>query len=376
MPVTLREVSSKKDLKLFVRFPHTIYKDNQYWVPVLDFDDEALFDPKKNPAFENCRAKLWLAYEGQAIVGRVAGIISDVANKKWNNRQARFGWLDFIDDESVAKALMHQVESWASENDMTAVQGPMGFTDFDPEGLLTEGFDQPGTLSTIYNYEYYPRYLEKLGYKKDVEWLEYEVTIPSTTPERVRQFADIAAARYGLKVLQPKNPSQLRPYAKNVFELINVSYSNLYGVVPLSEKQIELYTSQYFSFIKTDFVSIIMKDDKLVAFAIAMPSLSNALRKAKGRLFPFGLYYIYRALQKNDVADLFLIAVSPDFRNKAVTSMLMHDLCVKFNRNGIKRAITHPMLDDNDSVLNIWKNFDKEIVRKRRCYSKQIGNQQ
>ncbi len=374
MDITLQEVTGSGQLKNFIRLPHRLYKDNPYWVPGLDFDEAALFDPKKNPSFESCRAKLWLAWKGKEIVGRVAAIINDTANEKWKNRQARFGWIDFIDDENVARALMEQVERWAIENEMSAVHGPMGFTDFDPEGLLTDGFDVAGTMSTIYNYDYYPRHLESLGYRKDAEWVEYEVPIPKTTPERVKKFAAISAQRYGLHMLNVKSAGQLKPYAKKVFDLINQSYAHLYGVVPLSDKQVANYTSQYFTFIKTDFVSVVMKGDDMIAFAVAMPSLSNALRKAGGKLLPFGMIYLYRALQKNDTADLFLIAVRPDFQNKGVTSMLMHDLCEKMNRNGIRKAITHPMLEDNDSVLNIWKNWDKEIIRRRRCYVKHLTN--
>jgi hypothetical protein len=373
MDVNISEVSSKKDLRKFVRFPHAIYADNLYWVPGLLLDDEALFDPKKNPAYETCRAKLWLAYKGDQVVGRVAGIINDTYISKWGNRYARFGWLDFVDDEYVARALMQQVETWAIENNMTAVHGPMGFTDFDSEGLLIDGFEYPGTMSTIYNFPYYATYLERAGYQKDVDWIEYEIKIPGRTPDRIRQFSDLAAQRYGLRVLQVKNARQLRPYSKSVFGLINASYANLYGVVPLSEKQIETYTAQYFQFIRHDFVSFILQGETLVAFAIGMPSLSNALRKARGRLLPFGIFHLYKALKKNDIADLFLIAVRPDMQNKAVTSMLLHDMCEKMIRNKITKAITHPMLEENGNVLNIWKNFEKKVVRKRRCYIRPVG---
>lgn len=380
MTITTREVSSKKDLRQFVRFPFTLYANNRYWVPGLISDDEALFDPEKNPAYETAgpgsgsRTKLWLAFMDGKVVGRVAGIINDTHIRKSGNRYARFGWIDFIDDINVARALVQQVETWSSEQGMTGIQGPMGFTDFDAEGLLTDGFEEPGTMSTIYNYAYYPKYLEQLGYRKDVDWIEYEVTIPTSSPDRIRRFSEIAAKKYGLHVLQTKKAKDLLPYATAMFDLINASYSHLYGVVPLSPKQVDTYIKQYFDFIRHDFVSFILKGNELVAFAIAMPSLSDALRKAQGRLFPFGIFYLYRALQKNDKADLFLIAVRPDLQNKAVSSMLMHDLGEKLIRNKIVKAITHPMLEDNSNVLNIWKNFEKKIVRKRRCYFKELGS--
>lgn len=372
MPVTIREVSSSKDLKQFVRFPHTLYNNNPYWVPGLLTDDEALFDPKRNPAYESCRSKLWLALKDGHIVGRVGGVINDTYIHKTKNRYARFGWIDFVDDVLVAGALLEQVEAWAREQGMTGIQGPMGFTDFDSEGLLIDGFDEPGTMSTIYNYAYYPTCLEKLGYHKDVDWIEYEVAIPSAVPDRVRRFSELAAEKYGLQVLKARKSSELLPYAASLFNLINISYAHLYGVVPLSPKQVETYTRQYFPFITPDFVSFILQGDDLVAFAIAMPSLSTALRKAKGRLFPFGIFYLYRAFKKNDVADLFLIAVRPDLQNKAVSAMLLYDMCEKLIRNKIVKAITHPMLEENGNVLNIWKNFEKKAVRKRRCYFKQL----
>lgn len=373
MDLTIREVSSKKDLQRFVRFPFTLYKKNPYWVPGLISDDEALFDPKKNPAYESCRTKLFLAYRGELIVGRIAGIINDVFITKSGQRYARFGWVDFIEDMDVARVLLSAVELWALSNGMTSLHGPMGFTDFDSEGLLTEGFEEPGTMSTIYNYAYYPQYLEGLGYHKDAEWLEYEVNIPAAVPARVKEFADLAAQRYGLRVLKVKKAKELLPYAHSVFDLINVAYAHLYGVVPLSERQIKVYLDQYFTFIRHDFVSFILKDNQLVAFAIGMPSLSDALRKANGRLLPFGFIHLFRALQNNNIADLFLIAVRPDLQNKAVTSMLLSDMCEKMIRNKVKKAITHPMLEDNGGVLNIWKNFEKKVVRRRRCYIRDIG---
>lgn len=372
MDIKVREVIGKKDLELFIRFPFSLYNGNPYWVPGLLSDDRALFNPKKNPGFNTCKVKLWLAFRDNIPVGRIAGIINETYIEKWGNRYARFGWLDFIDDEQVAHALLHEVETWAASHGMVAVHGPMGFTDFDSEGLLIDGFDKPGTLSTIYNYDYYPKYLERYGYNKDVDWVEYEITIPDKVPERVLKFSKIAAQRYGLRVLEVKKASELRPYASSVFGLINKAYSKLYGVVPLSDKQVETYTNQYFSFIRHDFVSFILQGNELVAFAIAMPSLSDALRKANGSLLPLGFYHVYRALQKNTIADLFLVAVRPDLQGKAVSSLLTADLCEKLSRNNISKAIAHPILEENVRMNNFWKGFEKTIIRKRRCYLRRI----
>jgi hypothetical protein len=370
MTIRIQEVSTKSDLKKFVLFPHKLYSGNQYWVPEIIQDEIANLSADKNPAFDYCEAAYWLAYRGHEIVGRVAGIINRAYNSKCGKQYARFGWIDFIDDESVSKALLNTVEEWARKKNMTALHGPLGFTDFDPEGMVIEGFEEIGTMTTIYNSAHYPLHLEKLLYSKDADWLEYRLMVPNPVSDRIEKMAQHVAEKNNLQILKTKRRSALRPYARGVFELVNETYKDLYGVVRLSERQIQVYIKQYFSFIDPEYVTIVLHDNKVAAFAIAMPSLSKALQKAKGKLFPFGFIHILKAFRNNDTADLYLIAVRTDLQRKGVTAMIIHDLGKKFIKNNIKHAITHPMLEENDSVVSLWKHYDKKLIRKRRCFSK------
>lgn len=343
-------------------------------MPALVADEEATFDPKRNPAYESSEAKLWIAYRDGVAVGRIAGIINHDFVAKWGKRYGRFGWVDLIDDPEVAAALFETVERWAVDKGMVGIQGPLGFTDFDPEGLLVDGFEEVGTMSTIYNHDYYPRYIEALGYQKDVDWLEYEIQVPFPTPERVKKMAEIVLQRHQLEILKAKSASELRPYAPGVFDLLNAAYSHLYGVVTLSPKLVQTYTDQYFPFISPKHISIILKDKKVVAFAIAIPSLSKALQKSNGKLLPFGFVHLFRALKWNDLADLFLVAVDPSLQSKGVTALLVDDLCNKFRESGIKLAITHPILEHNTSMTNFWKHYEKRVTKRRRCYFKKLNN--
>ena len=295
-------------------------------------------------------------------------------SEKWKNAWLRFGWIDFEEDEEIAKALITEVENWAKEKGMTAVHGPMGFTDLDHEGMLVQGFDQLGTLATIYNYPYYPAFLEKLGYTKDADWVEFKITLPKTVPENLAKIASIVERRCGLHIVQARKAKDILPYAKDIFELINSAYSDLYGVVPLTEKQIQYYTKQYFSFIRTDFVPLVVnKEGKLVAFGITMPSLSLALQKARGSLFPFGFYYILKALKKNNLADLYLVAVDRAYQGKGVNAILMHELAKTYLKNGILHAESNPELELNTKVQSFWEYFESVQHKRRRCYIKQLS---
>jgi GNAT superfamily N-acetyltransferase len=371
--IVIREVTTSKELKKFVLFPHALYSKNPYWVPSLISDEILTLSKTKNPAFEYCDARYWLAYKEGKVAGRIAGIVNNAFIEKWGKRYARFGWFDFIDDKSVSRALFETVELWALEKNMAAIHGPFGFTDFDPEGLLIDGFDRPGTMTTIYNYPYYAHHLEALNYVKDVDWVEYEIDIPQTIPERVTRIVNEISRRYDLQLLKVKTSRKLLPYARGVFDLINKSYEHLYGVVTLSEKQIDAYIKQFFSFIHPDYVSIVLEKNEVVAFAISMPSLSTALQKSKGRMLPFGFLHLYKALHWNDRVDLYLIAVRPDLQNKGVTSMLIKDLNEKFIKHRIVKAIAHPILEQNGKMISFWKGFKKAIIKRRRCYIKALA---
>jgi GNAT superfamily N-acetyltransferase len=373
MSVEIKEVTSKSDLHAFVKFPHTLYKKNPYWIPPLVKDELITLNKQKNPAFENCDAKLWLAYKDGKLVGRIAGIINKDFLRKWKNAYARFGWVDFIDDPEVSAALFTTVEDWAATYHMKAVHGPLGFTDFDPEGLLLEGFDKTSVMTTIYNFPYYTDHLEKNNYVADVKWVEFEVEIPRTPPERIQRMANVCRDRYDLHALQAKQPGDLLPYARDVFHLVNQTYSHLYGVVDLRERQIDFYLDQFFTFIDPDFTSIILnKSNEVVAFAIAMPSLSKALKKSNGKIFPLGWFYLYQAFRNNTVADLYLIAVHPALRKKGITGLIIEDLIHKFRRRKISKAYTHPILEHNGAMVNFWKQFQRTEFRKRGCFIKRL----
>jgi len=325
--IEIREVESLRELKRFVEFPNQLYKNSKYFVPALSFDELNTLRKDKNPAFEYCEAKYWLAYKQGQIVGRIAGIISHAAIKKWGTTYARFGWIDFIDDHQVVKTLFETVENWAISKGMNGVHGPLGFTDMDKEGMLTEGFEEMNQLGTIYNYAYYPTHLEQLGYKKDAEWLQFELTTPAKVPEKFENISNLVIQKYGLKILKTRKASDFLPYVDQMFEVLNQAYEKLYGTVTLTPTQIKAYTKQYFGFIRHDYVCFVLDGtDKLIAFAITMPSFSRALQKAKGHLFPFGFIHLLRAMWFNEHADLYLIGVIPEYQNKGVNAVVFNEI--------------------------------------------------
>jgi hypothetical protein len=374
MDVQIREVTGSKQLKAFIRFPATLYRGNPYFVPSLFFDESNTLRRDKNPAFDHCEAKYWLAMRGGRIVGRIAGIINRLHIEKWKQPYVRFGWIDFIDDPEVSGALLGAVESWAKEKGMTAVHGPLGFTDLDREGMLIEGFDELGTLATIYNHPYYPVHLEKLGYVKDTDWMEYEMAVPSEPNATIARIADIALRRNKLTLLNVRRKKQLLAYAGDLFHLLDDEYKKLYGVVPLTQKQVNSYIKQYFGFVTPDFVPIVLDaDGRMIAFGVTMPSLSRALQKSKGRLFPFGFIHLMRALKKNDRADLYLVAVKSEYQGKGVNAILIHKMNQVYNRLGITKAESNPELETNRLVQDQWKFFEKRQHKRRRCFIKRLG---
>jgi GNAT superfamily N-acetyltransferase len=373
MSIEIKEVTNKKLFNAFLDLPYRLYKDHKYHVPPLRFDEAATLNKDKNPAFDYCESKYWLAYKDGKVVGRIAGILNKEYVEKWKNKYVRFGWIDFENDIEIAKALIGKVEDWAKEMGMTAVHGPLGFTDLDHEGMLVDGFDQLGTLASLYNHSYYPEIIQKLGYVKDADWVEYRINLPATIPEKLEKLASIVERRLGLKVIKAKKPKEILPYAKPIFDLINSEYSGLYGVTSLTDKQIAYYTKQYFGFMRTDFVSLIVDSEgKLAAFGITMPSLSLALQKAKGKLLPFGVFHILKAMKKNDTVDFLMIAIRKDLQGKGVNAILMHEMAKSYIKNGIKFAETNHELEDNTKVQSIWKDFDAKLHKRRRCFIKHL----
>lgn len=372
--VEVREVKTLKELKKFVKFPFTLYSGTPNWIPPLIFDELNTLRQDRNPAFEYCESKYWLAYKDGKIAGRIAGIINHRHVEKSGTKNARFGWIDFIDDPEVSGALLNAVEEWAKSKGLNGVHGPLGFCDLDREGMLIEGFDEMSMLITNYNYPYYPEHMEKLGYAKDVDWLEYEIKVPEQIPEKLEKLNEIVLKRSKLTVVRFNKPKEILAYADSVFALLNDAYKDLYGVVPLTDKQIQSYIKQYFGYVNPDYIRVILDGDgKTAAFGIAIPSLSMAMKKSKGRLFPFGFFHVLRAMKKNDRLDLYLVAVRPDLQGKGVNALLLADINQTAIQNGIKYAETGPELEENKNVQGLWKFFETRQHKRRRCFIKKLG---
>lgn len=374
MSVVIKEVKTKRELKKFIWFGINMYKNCPYAAPPLMMDDFLNLSRDKNPALEFCDAVYYLAYKDGKIAGRIAGIINPVANTTWDHKNARFGWVDFIDDPEVTDALFDAVEKWAKSKNMTHLQGPLGFTDMDHEGALIEGYDQIGTLATIYNYPYYINHYERLGFEKEADWLEYKITVPQVFPERYIRMAEIVKQKYKLSVPKFKSKKDLvERYAFKIFDLLNLSYSHLFGFTKLNEKQIHFYIKLYFSFFRLDTVIIVVnEEDDVVAFGIAMPSLTKALQKARGRLFPIGWWHMLQALNKNDIIDLYLMSVHPDLQNKGVNAIAFAEMMPNAARNGYRFAESNPELETNTKMSSQWELFEYVNHKKRRAYVKSI----
>ena len=376
MSIQIRKVASTKELKSFVRFANRLYKGNKYYVPSMPMDDMNTLDPKKNGAFEFSEAELFLAYKGDEIVGRVAAIINHKANEAWKVKQVRFGWIDFIDDLEVSKALLEAVVEFGKSKGMNQVVGPLGFTDFDPEGMLVEGFDRLSTMALIYNHPYYPEHMKKHGYTKETGWVEYRITLPQEMPENHVKFSEIIKERYGLKVRKlSRRQIRKEDYGRKLFKLINETYCVLYGYSLLSEKQIDQYVDLYLSLVDTDMLTFVEdKDGELVGAGISIPSLSEALQKCNGEIFPFGWWHLLKAmfLKKPDTLDLLLIGVRPDYQNKGVISLIFCDLFQNYRRMGFKYAETNANLETNAKVQAMWTPFEKELHKRRWVFGKEI----
>lgn len=373
MTLIVQEVKTKKELKSFIKFQNKLYRGNANYVPpILDFEWSTLHW-EKNPAFDFCEARYWLALQDGEIVGRIAGIVhgAEIQAKPL----IRFGWFDFIDDQEVSKILLDEVINWAKSKNLTGIHGPLGFTDLDFEGSLIEGFEHLSTQATIYNYPYYRQHFEAFGFKKAVDWLEIRMDIPDVMPPRLERAANLVANRFKLEIKQFKNAKEILPYANAVFELLNEAYSDLYGYYPLTEKQIKYYVDQYFGFIRKEYVSLVVNEqDEVIAFAITLPSLSKAFRKAKGSLYPFGFIHVLKAFYGNEDLDLFLIGVKPGYQRMGAAPLIFHTLLTTAMKNKVKTCASGPMLENNKNVLNLWNDFEDYLTGqvRRRCYIKNI----
>lgn len=378
--IQIKRVETKKDLKRFIEFHYDLYKGNPYDVPNLYSDEVNTLSKDKNAAFDFCEAEYFLALKEGKIVGRVAAIINHKANEKWKKKDVRFGWIDFIDDIEVSRALFEAVEEYGRKKGMNDIVGPLGFTDMDPEGMLTWGFDKLGTMATIYNYEYYPQHMEKLGgWEKDNDYVEYYLVVPEKSPEKYTKIAEMVEKRYNLHVrkLTKKDIFQ-GGYGKKLFDLINLTYSDLYGFSELTDRQIDQYVKMYFPFADLDLVTVIEdgnKDNQLAGLGITIPSLSHALQKCRrGRLFPFGWWHLLRAIKfhKTDGVDLLLMGFLPEYRSKGANALLFADLIPRYVNYGFKWGETQVEMESNEGVQSQWGPLDPINHKKRRCYRRSL----
>lgn len=376
MSILIKSVATRRELKTFVRFANNLYKGNKYYVPSMPFDDLNTLDKEKNGAFDFCEAEYYLAYKNSVVVGRVAAIVNHKANESWNVKQVRFGWFDFIDDMEVSAALLDAVIAFGRERGMTQIVGPLGFTDFDPEGMLVEGFDRISTMALIYNHPYYPEHMKKLGYYKETGWLEYRITIPTEVPERHRRLAELVLERNNL-TFRKLTRRQIRKenYGVKLFNLINDTYCKLYGYSLLSDRQIEQYVDLYLSLVDPKMLNFVEDENgDLIAAAITIPSLAEALQKCNGEIFPFGWWYLLKNMfiKKPDTLDLLLIGVRPDYQNKGVPTLMICDLIETFNKMGFKYAESNANLESNTAIQALWGPFEKEQHKKRWVFGKDI----
>lgn len=374
MNVTIKEVTTRKELKAFVHFPNALYKGNPCYVPQIESMDCDTLTPEKNHAFEVCEGRYWLAYDEKgAVVGRIAGIINSKYNEKTGEKTCRFGWIDFVDDREVSKALMQTVECYAKEKGMDTMSGPMGFLEFDAAGVLVDGFDQLPTAYGKYNAPYYESHLVDLGYLKDADYVEYLIDVPEVIPERYARMAQLVSVKNDLHQAPLRSRSDIYSYLDDVFRCLNSAYSDLHGFSELSPGQCEDLKKQFVTNINVDYVSIVLDaTEHVVGFGVGLPSLAKAMQKAKGSLFPFGWYHLMKALQKNDTIDLLLIAIDEKYKNKGVNAMIFHKFAEGITKNGVKYIESTRELEDNTSVQNLWRYLEHRLTKRARTYLKRL----
>lgn len=372
MSVILLEVTTQKQQKEFVQFPLELYKDSPYFVPPLLSEELKNFDRNENPVFQHAFLKQFLAYKNNKLVGRIAVLFNENETQLQGIPKMRFGWLDFIDDEEVSKALIGKAEALAKEHKLTLVEGPMGFSNMDKTGMLSFGFEEMATMISSYNFSYYPKHLEKLGYSQEKQWIEFYYNSPKEI-SKIERLANLVETKYELKARVFQNKKEIEPYINELFTLIGGSYGQLSTFVPLSDNQAEYYKKKYIKVIPPEFIKCVVdKEEHLVGFAIIIPSYVHALRKAKGKLFPFGWYHLLKAQKKNDRGELILIGVLPEYRIKGVTSILFREIYYLIEKIGIKVIETNPLLHDNRDSIALWEQFNPTLHRKRCTFSKKL----
>ena len=374
--IIIKEVTTRRELRRFVQFGIDLYEGNPYFCPPIILDELNAFNPKGNPALEVCEFVVYMAYRNNEIVGRIVGIINRRANEAWNVKKCRFGWFECIDDYDVFKALLDAVAEWGRSKGMELLNGPVGFTDFDHQGLLLEGFEYNSPMASLYTHPYYIAHYERYGLEKEADWIKFQVTPPTEAPERMRRVAKLVAERYGLHTVKVKNVREVKKrYGYTYFDVVDAAYQKLYNFQPLTDKQKRYYCNMFFPLLNFDFVTLVANDkDEIVAVGLGMPSLSEALRKCKGRLFPFGWYHLLKALKAKKMTDfdLLLIAVRPDYQDKGVNALLFDEMTPYFSKYGIQRVETSAILETNLKSYSNFTIFDHIQHKRRRAFVKKL----
>ncbi len=374
MSIEIREVKSSKELKQFIVFYTKLYKGNKQVAFPLHLDETHTLKSDKNPAHQFCNCNYWLAYRGNKIVGRIAAIINSKEQEKQEMKIGRFGWFDFEDDKEISSELMKTALAWLKQNKTEKVHGPMGFSDMDRQGLLIKGFDRKGTMATLYNYSYYEQHMINLGFEKSADWVEYELQPREEITKKMSLLSQRVMQRNKLISLKPKSTKELKSISHEIFNLINDSYKDLYGYIALNKEQMDYYTKTYLSFVNLDLISLVGDESgKLIGVGIAMPSFTRALQKAKGKIFPLGMFHMLRALKKNDRLDLYLIAVKKEYQNKGANAVIMSDIMNGSMKMGIYMAESNIELEDNKQVQSMWRFIPNEQHKRRRCYIKDLN---
>ncbi len=371
--ITIKEVKRRSDLLRFIKFPFKIYKDNPYWVPPIIKEELRSFS-KNNPIFDNVEAKFYLAYKDDKIVGRIAGIVNKTEVRDQKKPKVRFGWYDVIDNIDVSRALIDVVIDFGKSHQLEYIEGPVGFTNMDKAGMLTEGFDELATMIGLYNHEYYPKHLEALGFKKEAEWLEYKFQVKDANIDNASRLSGLIENRYNISSLSFETTKEVVPYADQMFDLLNLTYKDLQSFVPIEKFQVEHYKKKYLPLVNPEFISCVVDNstNKLIAFAITIPSLSSAFQKAKGRLYPIGFLHLIKALKNSRNVEFYLIGVHPDFQNKGVTSLIFKELYITYNKYKINWIETNPILLENKKTQLLWKDFNPQIHKRRKTFRKDL----
>ena len=374
MSITIVEVNSKKLLKKWVEFPNKLYKGNKHYVPFLFNDEMETFTPKKNPAYDFCETRLFLAYKDKKIVGRIGGLINHAYNDKWGKNRIRFTRFDFIDDYEVSSTLFNAVVAWGKERGHIEIMGPIGFHDMDHEGMLVEGFEELNMSITFYNHPYYIKHMERLGLVKDIDWVEYQITVPKQSDPRIEKLSKRILERNEFKLVSYTDRNILFHEAFEAFKIIDIAFSKLYGTVPLTEKVIKKAINDYIPLVNLDYIcSVKNKDDKIIGFAVLVPSIAKALKKSNGRMLPFGVFRLLKALKgKNDTLEMFFVAVEPEYQKLGIPAIMMNELLNICIKNNVKVCETGPELETNSDVQGMWKGFETRQHKRRRCWVKEI----